>query len=128
MNANSLAKCGMNYLPDDRLLAEAKSGDRQAFGELCLRYTGMLRQRILRIVRHPEDAEDVLQETFLKAYQHLQSFRGAGSFSSWLLAIGTNASLMLLLRRKVLRKSASDVVARAWRDTCHDIQGSRARS
>jgi RNA polymerase sigma factor (sigma-70 family) len=112
---------------DDLLLSEAKSGDRQAFAELCLRYRAMLMNRIYRIVRHPEDTEDVLQETFLKAYQHLQSFRGACSFSTWLVAIGTNASLMLLRRRKRLRKSTTDVVAEngetlvmEWRDPAPD--------
>jgi len=112
---------------DDLLLSEAKSGDRQAFAELCLRYRAMLMSRIYRIVRHPEDTEDVLQETFLKAYQHLQSFRGACSFSTWLVAIGTNASLMLLRRRKRLRKNTTDVVAEdgetlvmEWRDPAPD--------
>jgi RNA polymerase sigma-70 factor (ECF subfamily) len=95
---------------DEQLLSEARSGNRQAFGELCLRYRGMLRQRIFQIVRHQEDAEDVLQETFLKAYQHLQTFRGACSFSTWLATIGTNMSLMLLRRRKAFRKYSCDVV------------------
>jgi len=96
---------------DNQLLSEAKSGDQQAFAELCLRYRGMLMTRIYRIVRHPEDTEDVIQETYLKAFEHLQSFRGACSFSTWLVAIGTNASLMLLRRRKALRKKTCDVVA-----------------
>ncbi len=95
---------------DDQLLSEANSGDQQAFAELCLRYRGMLMNRIFQIVRHQEDAEDVLQETFLKAYQHLQTFRGACSFSTWLMAIGTNMSMMLLRRRKALRKYSCDVV------------------
>jgi RNA polymerase sigma-70 factor, ECF subfamily len=112
---------------DDLLLSEAKSGDRQAFAELCLRYRAMLMNRIHRIVRHPEDTEDVLQETFLKAYQHLQSFRGACSFSTWLMAIGKNASLMLLRKRKTSRKNTCDVVAEdgetlvmEWRDPAPD--------
>ena len=66
---------------DDQLVSEAKSGDQQAFSVLCLRYRGMLMNRIYRIVGHQEDAEDVLQETYLRAYQHLQTFRGACSFS-----------------------------------------------
>jgi RNA polymerase sigma-70 factor (ECF subfamily) len=96
---------------DDQLLSEAKSGDQQAFAELCLRYRGLLMNRIYGIVRHPEDTEDVLQETLLKAYQHLQSFRGACRFSTWLVAIGTNTSLMLLRRRKTLGMNTCDVVA-----------------
>jgi RNA polymerase sigma-70 factor (ECF subfamily) len=95
---------------EEQLLSEARSGSRQAFGELCLRYSGMLRLRIFQIVRQKEDAEDVLQETFLKAYQHFQSFRGACSFSTWLVAIGTNMSLMVLRRRKTLRKYSCDAV------------------
>jgi RNA polymerase sigma-70 factor (ECF subfamily) len=95
---------------DDELLSEARSGDQHAFAELCLRYRGMLMNKIYKIVRHPEDTEDVLQETFLKAYQHLQSFRGTCSFSTWLVAIGTNASLMLLRRGKRLRENSCDVV------------------
>jgi RNA polymerase sigma-70 factor, ECF subfamily len=96
--------------PDEQLLSEARSGDEQAFAELCLRYRGMVMNRIYRIVRHQEDAEDVLQETFLKAYQHLQTFRGACSFSTWLAAIGTNMSLMLLRKRKALRTNNCGLV------------------
>jgi RNA polymerase sigma-70 factor (ECF subfamily) len=87
----------------------------------------MVMNRIYGIVRHPEDTEDVLQETFLKAYQNLHSFRGACSFSTWLMAIGTNLSLMLLRRRKTLRKNTCDVVAEdgetlvmEWRDPAPD--------
>jgi RNA polymerase sigma-70 factor, ECF subfamily len=113
MNTSILEHFGVQHPQpsDDQLLSEAKSGNRQAFGELCHRYSEMLRKRIFQMVRHQEDAEDVLQETFLKAYQHLQTFRGACSFSTWLVAIGTNASLMLLRRRKTLRKNTCDVVA-----------------
>ena len=95
---------------DEQLVFDARSGDQQAFAELCLRYRGMLLNRIFGIVRHKQDAEDVLQETLLKAYQHLQTFRGACSFSTWLLAIATNMSLMLLRKRKTLRYTTLDVV------------------
>ena len=112
---------------DNQLLSEAKSGDQLAFAELCLRYRGMVMNRIYRIVRHTDDTEDVLQETLLKAYKHLQTFRGTCSFSTWLVAIGTNVSLMLLRKRKMLRKNACDVVAEdgetlimEWRDTAPD--------
>jgi len=67
---------------DDQMLSEARSGDGRAFAELCQRYTGLLKRSISRIVRHREDAEDVLQETFLNAYQHLDSFQGKCSFST----------------------------------------------
>jgi RNA polymerase sigma factor (sigma-70 family) len=95
---------------DEQLVSKARSGDHQAFAELCLRYRGMLLNRILGIVQHAEDAEDVLQETLLKAYLHLQTFRGACSFSTWLVAIGINMSLMLLRKRKALRMNGCDLV------------------
>jgi RNA polymerase sigma-70 factor (ECF subfamily) len=95
---------------DEQLLSEARSGDGRAFAELCQRYAGLLKQRIFWIVRHQEDAEDVLQETFLSAYQHLDDFRGTCSFRTWMTKIGINASLMLLRKRKTLLKHTSDVV------------------
>lgn len=95
---------------EEQLLSEARSGSQQAFGELCLRYSARLRHKIFQIVRHHQDAEDIVQETFLKAYQHLETFRGACSFSTWLIAIGTNMSLMLLRKRKALRNYNCDVV------------------
>jgi RNA polymerase sigma-70 factor (ECF subfamily) len=95
---------------DEQLLSEARSGDGRAFAELCQRYTGILRQRIFRIVRHREDAEDVLQETFLSAYLHLDSFRGACKFSTWMTKIGINNSLMFLRKRKSFSSTISDGV------------------
>jgi len=129
MSTNILKHFVVQHLQrsDEQLLSQTTSGDQQAFAELCLRYRGMLMNRIYRIVRHQEDAEDVLQETYLKAYQHLQTFRGACSFSTWLVAIGTNMSLMLLRRRKILGKYSSDAVTEdgdtlimEWRDTAPD--------
>lgn len=95
---------------DGQLLSKARSGDSRAFAELCQRYSGLLKQMIFRIVRHREDAEDVLQETFLSAYQHLDGFRGKCSFPTWMTKIGINASLMLLRKRKTVLKRTSDVV------------------
>jgi RNA polymerase sigma factor (sigma-70 family) len=133
MSTSILGQFGVQHPQpsDNQLLSEAKSGDQQAFTELWLRYRGLLMNRIYRIVRHPEDTEDVLQETFLKAYQHLQSFRGACSFSTWLVAIGTNMSLMLLRKRKTLHTNTCDLVAEdgetlviEWRDPAPDPEQS----
>jgi RNA polymerase sigma-70 factor (ECF subfamily) len=71
----------------------------------------MLKQRIFRIVRHREDAEDVLQDTFLSAYLHLDSFRGACRLSTWMIKIGINTSLNFLRRRKSLPEIVPDVIA-----------------
>ena len=87
MNSTSLRHFVPQYpqLSDDQLLSQAKSGDQQAFSELCLRYKEMLKQRIFRIVRHSEDTEDVLQDTFLNAYRHLHALRETCKFSTWLI-------------------------------------------
>jgi RNA polymerase sigma-70 factor (ECF subfamily) len=70
----------------------------------------MLKQRILSIVRHREDAEDVLQETLLSVYRHLNSFRGKSRFSTWIMKIGINTSITFLRKRKTVFKHTSDVV------------------
>lgn len=93
---------------DEQLLSRARSGDQGAFGELCLRYTGMLKQRIFRIVRNREDAEDVLQETLLSAYRHLDTFRGTCRVSTWMTRIGINTSLMILRKRRSMPEAISE--------------------
>jgi RNA polymerase sigma-70 factor (ECF subfamily) len=97
---------------DEQLLSRARSGDQAAFGELCLRYTGMLKQRIFRIVRNREDAEDVLQETLLSAYRHLDTFRGTCRVSTWMTTIGINSALMILRKRRRMPEVISDRVSR----------------
>jgi len=96
---------------DDDLLSDAKSGDHRAFEELCMRYRGMLKQSIFRIVRNQEDAEDVLQETFLSAYRHLDTFRGTCRVSTWMMKIGINTSLMLLRKRRSLPEMISEHIS-----------------
>ena len=96
---------------DEQLLSRARSGDQVAFGELCLRYTGMLKQRIFRIVRNREDAEDVLQETLLSAYRHLDTFRGTCRVSTWMMKIGINTSLMILRKRRSMPEVISEQVS-----------------
>jgi RNA polymerase sigma-70 factor (ECF subfamily) len=100
-----------SHVSDEQLLSRARSGDQMAFGELCLRYTGMLKQRIFRIVRNREDAEDVLQETLLSAYRHLDTFRGTCRVSTWMTTIGINTSLMMLRKRRSMPETISEQVS-----------------
>jgi len=86
---------------EDRLLNEAKSGNDQAFVELFQRFSGPLEQTIFRIVRNRQDTEDIVQETMLSAWEHLNSFRANCRFYTWVTRIGINQSLMLLRRRRV---------------------------
>jgi RNA polymerase sigma-70 factor (ECF subfamily) len=89
---------------DDDLVQAAQSGDNEAFAELCRRHAQSARQRILGIVRHREDAEDALQETLLNAYANIGRFRQSSKFSTWITAIGINAALGVLRKRKSRRE------------------------
>jgi RNA polymerase sigma-70 factor, ECF subfamily len=92
---------GRSKAPDDDLITAAQRGDRQAFVELCGRYSSYTKRKILSIVRNQEDAEDALQDTLLRAYTHLASFRRSCKLSTWLTAIGVNSALMIMRKRTV---------------------------
>jgi RNA polymerase sigma factor (sigma-70 family) len=86
--------------PDIFLVAAAKDGDHQAYAELCRRHSKQIRRTILRITHDAADAEDMLQETLLKAYVHIGRFEGRSAFSSWLTRIAINSALMLSRKRR----------------------------
>ncbi|GAB2181602.1 RNA polymerase sigma factor RpoE [Denitratisoma sp. agr-D3] len=77
----------------DQLLVErVQSGDRQAFGLLVEKYQRKLLRLVSRLVRDPAEAEDVVQESFIKAYRALPNFRGDSAFYTWLYRIGVNTA------------------------------------
>lgn len=82
------------------LVAQAQTGGVEAFTELVNRYERNIYRLARHITQSPEDAEDVLQETFLKAYEHLRDFQGNSKFYTWLVRIAVNQSLMKLRKRK----------------------------
>jgi RNA polymerase sigma-70 factor (ECF subfamily) len=82
------------------LVAQAQRGGVDAFTELVNRYESNIFRLARHITQNPEDAEDVLQETFLKAYEHLEDFQGNSKFYTWLVRIAVNQSLMKLRKRK----------------------------
>ncbi len=85
---------------DEMLVAAAKTGEHQAFSELCKRHSKKIFSTVYRITRNRQDAEDALQEAFLKAYVHLKKFDGRSSFSTWLTRIAINSALMILRRKR----------------------------
>jgi len=85
---------------DGALVAAAKCGDTRAFEELVLRYEARVLAAAQRITNNREDAEDVAQETFHKAFLHLDAFQERARFSTWLTRIAMNEALMLLRRRR----------------------------
>jgi len=99
------------------LLAQAREGDTQAFSELVRRYESKIFRLAQHITQNREDAEDVLQETFLKAYQHLDQFQGNSKFYTWVVRIAVNQALMKLRRRKTDKSVSLDETIDTGEDT-----------
>ena len=85
--------------PDQALVAAAVAGDRAAFEALVRRHQTRIVNYAMALVKDPADAEDVAQETFIRAYRSLARFRGDSSFKTWLYTIATNAARTGLERR-----------------------------
>jgi RNA polymerase sigma-70 factor (ECF subfamily) len=90
------------------LVSEAKEGNYAAFEELVNRYEKKIYRLGINITGNPEDAEDVLQEAFLKAFQHLPDFREDSRFYTWVVRIAVNEALMKLRKRRTSREVSMD--------------------
>jgi len=90
------------------LVQAAKSGDISAFDELVRRYERNVFRIAQHITQNREDAEDVVQDAFLKAYQNLNQFQGNSKFYTWLVRIAVNEALMKLRRRKSSKTVSMD--------------------
>ncbi|MDR2261739.1 MAG: RNA polymerase sigma factor RpoE [Azoarcus sp.] len=77
---------------DQQLVERIQGGDKQAFGLLVSKYQRKLYRLLARLVRDPAEVEDLAQETFIKAYRALGSFRGESAFYTWLYRIGINTA------------------------------------
>lgn len=99
-----------------RLVEEARHGDQAAFGELVQRYERRVIRVIHQFVRDEDLAQDLAQDTFLRAYQRLDQFDPARRFGPWLFRIGVNLTLDYLRRRK----------RRGWWSVFTDASASRA--
>src|SRR6202011_5284144 len=93
---------------DMNLVAAAKNGNRKAFGILVERHEQRIFFVAQRITRTREDAEDVVQQSFQKAFTHLRKFEGRCAFSTWLTRIAITEALMFLRRRRGLREVLID--------------------
>ncbi len=89
-------------LNDAELVERAKAGELAAFEELTNRYERRIYTLAMRILGNRHDAEDVTQQTFLSALEHLGDFRGDSSFGTWLFRVATNAALKIIRKRRGL--------------------------
>ena len=109
-NRSSRSSVGSSFdsAADEELVAAARRGDELAFETLVRRHQRKVFALAFRYTGAREDAEDVVQQTFEKAFVHLQEFAGKSSFSTWLMAVAINQALMLLRRRRALREVPID--------------------
>ncbi len=90
----------MTRSEESELIARIVQGETELFENLVLAHQKTVYNLALRMLRHPEDAQDCAQEAFLRAYRALGQFRGEASFGSWLYRLTTNVCLDELRRRK----------------------------
>ncbi len=97
-----------DYVSEKQLVAAAKSGDESAFEILVKRQERKIFRVALRYTRVREDAEDIVQQTFQKAFVYLQQFEGKSAFSTWLTRVAINEALMFLRKRDTMREVPID--------------------
>jgi RNA polymerase sigma-70 factor (ECF subfamily) len=92
---------------DAQLVSRSKTGDVEAFGELVRRYQKPVFRIVLRMVKSPDDADDITQDTFVRAFRGLKTFKEEFDFHPWLFRIAYNQSINFLNKRK--RQAAVDL-------------------
>lgn len=88
-------------LNDNEIISKVLSGDHQAYAGLVSRYQSYVFTLTLRMVKSREDAEEVAQDVFIKAYKYLADFKGASKFTTWLYTIVHNTCVSFLRKKKL---------------------------
>src|SRR5271156_1803220 len=81
---------------DALLVMSAQSGEQLAYVELCRRHREMVFRTVLRITHNPDDAEDVLQDSWMRAFAHIGTFDGRSAFSTWVTRIAINSAFGMI--------------------------------
>ena len=95
-------------LNDIEIISKVLSGDQQAYAGLVNRYQNYVFTLALRFTKNREDAEEVSQDIFIKAYRSLANFRGASKFSTWLYSIVNNTCITFLRKKRLAIQSLDD--------------------
>jgi len=111
------SKVGEPVSDESVLVDAARNGDVGAFEQLVRRYDRNVFRIAQRITQNREDAEDVVQDAFLKAFQNLGQFQGQSKFYTWLVRIAVNEALMRLRRRRPERMVSLDEEVRTEEDS-----------
>ena len=98
----------MDSLSDEAIIERVRNGDPDVFGILVCRYQDRIYSAILGYVHSPEDAADLAQETFVKAYVNLRTYHGGAAFYTWLYRIAINSAIDLIRKRPNSRVDSLD--------------------
>ena len=107
-NDEAVSNHSLKEMSDEWLVAAARDGNIDAFAALRDRHFRRILWTTYRITKNWEDAEDALQDAFLKTFTHLNTFEGRASFSSWVTRIAINMSLMILRKKRVIKELSID--------------------
>lgn len=99
-----------NKQEDKKLIEQALAGDQKAFETLLSKYRNLVYTIMIKMVRNPQEAEDLTQEAFIKAFRSLASFKEEFAFSTWLMKIATNNCIDFLRKRKLRTYSINEPV------------------
>ncbi len=97
-------------IEDQKLIARARNGDQKAYEELMIKYRNLVYHVMIKMVRNPQEAEDLLQEAFITAFKALASFNEEYAFSTWLMKIATNNCIDFLRKKKLKTFSIDEPV------------------
>ncbi|WP_432409951.1 RNA polymerase sigma factor [Rasiella sp. SM2506] len=95
----------MNQYTDQQLIAKTLEGHTASFGALVVRYQDFIFTIVIRMVKHREEAEEIAQDSFVKAFEGLKTFQGKSKFSSWLYSIAYRTALDYLRKSKRFQDS-----------------------
>jgi len=98
----------VNKTEDQYYIEAVRKGNVQAFSYLVEKYQKLVYTLALKLLKRPEDAEELAQDTFIKAYQKLDTYEGKSKFSTWLYSITYNAGISELRKRRIEFKSLED--------------------
>ena len=99
---------GQATVSEAQLVATAQHGEPAAYAELCRRHREKVFRTVLRIIGNVDDAEDALQDAWMRAFIHIRSFDGRASFSTWMTRIAINSALSVLRKRRKQKEFSLD--------------------